>query len=179
MRIYYLDTENIGFNLLEEIALSILDRIFVFSNSEAIKSACLNSHFTCINGYPAGQNQADFYIIAHLSSILSHINKAEKKAVEFILLSKDQQLWKAFSFQAHLAGVKCAAPYIALENDVQFAPAKIETSLEQKILTLAKAPLTVVKLNISDSVFTSTFNQLIKAKKIKRVDNSKRKWLAL
>lgn len=78
--------------------------------------------------------------------------------------------------------VKCIAPYIALENDTQRTPAKIETSLEQKILTLAKAPVTVVELkhelNISDSEFTSTFNQLIKTKKIKQVDNSKRKWVA-
>ena len=68
LKIYYVDAENIGLNLLGELAISIIDRVFVFTNSEGIKSACTNALLTCISGYPPGQNQADFYIIAHLSN---------------------------------------------------------------------------------------------------------------
>lgn len=79
MKIYYVDAENIGLSMLDELTISILDRVFVFTNSESLKSACGNALLTCVSGYPSGQNQADFYIIAHLSNVLSHLSKAEKK----------------------------------------------------------------------------------------------------
>lgn len=181
LKIYYVDAENIGLSALEELNISVLDRVFVFTNSEHLKSAFTNALVTCVSGYPNGQNQADFYIIAHLSNILAHLSKAEKKAIEFFLCSKDQSLWKAFEFQCYLAGVKSSAPNIVIEAEISAAPAPVQAPLEQRILKLMAQPITVVeiqqKLNASQSEFTTSFNVLIKAGKVKRHEKSKKKWL--
>lgn len=180
MKIYYVDAENIGLSMLDELTISILDRVFVFTNSESLKSACGNALLTCVSGYPSGQNQADFYIIAHLSNVLSHLSKAEKKAIEFNLCSKDQSLWKAFEFQCNLAGVKSSAPNIAIETENNNVVVAIDTSLEAKILKLMSQPITSIeiqqKLNIPQSNFTTSFNPLIKSGKIKRQEKSKKHW---
>lgn len=181
MKIYYVDAENIGLSMLDELKISILDRVFVFTNSESLKSTCSNALLTCVTGYPSGQNQADFYIVAHLSNVLAHLSKAEKKAIEFNLCSKDQNLWKAFEFQCSLAGVKSSAPNIAIEAQASNVVVAIDTSLESKILKLMSQPITSIqlqqKLNISQSNFTTSFNQLIKTGKIKRQEKSKKLWL--
>ena len=180
LKIYYVDAENISLNMLGELAISIIDRVFVFTNSEGIKSACTNALLTCISGYPPGQNQADFYIIAHLSNVLSHLSKAEKKAIEFNLLSKDQHLWKAFEFQCLLAGVKSIVPHIAIETETNNVATAIDTSIEAKIFKLMSQPITATeiqhKLNLTNSEFTKAFNQLIRNGKIKRQGNSKKHW---
>jgi len=181
LKIYYVDAENIGLSMLDELTISILDRVFVFTNSESLKSVCNNALLTCVSGYPTGPNQADFYIIAHLSNVLSHLSKAEKKAIEFCLCSKDQSLWKAFEFQCSLAGVKSNAPYIAIEAEGSNVVVAIDTSIEAKILKLMSQPLTSIeiqhKLKVPQSEFTTSFNQLIKSGKIKRQENSKKHWL--
>ena len=180
MKIYYVDAENIGLTFLDELTISILDRVFVFTNLDSLKSACSNALLTCISGYPSGQNQADFYIIAHLSNVLAHLSKAEKKAIEFRLCSKDQNLWKAFEFQCSLAGVKASAPYINSETKSNNVVVAISTSAEEKILKLMSQPITSIeiqrKLNIAQSEFTTSFNQLIRTGKIKRQANSKKHW---
>jgi hypothetical protein len=171
LKIYYVDAENIGLSMLDELTISILDRVFVFTNSESLKSACSNALLTCVSGYPPGQNQADFYIIAHLSNVLSHLSKAEKKAIEFNLCSRDQ----------NLAGVKSSAPHIAIETESNNVVVAIDTSIEAKILKLMSQPITSIeiqhKLKIPQSEFTTSFNQLIKSGKIKRQENSKKHWL--
>ena len=179
MKIYYVDAENIGLNTLDEHPISILDRVFVFTNSDSLKTACTNALLTCISGYPTGQNQADFYIIAHLS-------KAEKKAIEFTLCSRDQSLWKAFEFQCSLAGVKSNAPHIDIieveKNIITTSTVKsTETSIEAKILKLMSQPISSIelqqKLKITQSEFTTSFNKLIKAGNIKRQASTKKLWL--
>ena len=181
MKIYYIDAENIGLSMLDELTISISDRVFVFTNSEALKSAYNSPFLTYISGYPIGQNQADFYMVAHLSNVLSHLSKAEKKAIELCLLSKDQNLWKAFEFQCLLAGVKVIAPYIATGADSNNVVVAIDSPIETKILKLMSQPITSIeiqhKLKIKQSEFTTSFNQLIKSGKIKRQENSKRHWL--
>lgn len=181
MKIYYVDAENIGLGMLDELTISILDRVYVFTNIESLKVACSNALLTCVSGYPSGPNQADFYIIAHLSNVLSHLSKAEKKAIEFNLCSKDQNLWKAFEFQCSLAGVKSSAPYIAIELERNNVVVSIDAPIEAKILKLMSQPITSIeiqqKLKVSQSEFTTHFNQLIKTGKIKRQENSKRHWL--
>ncbi|MGE8362395.1 hypothetical protein [Pseudomonas sp.] len=181
MNIYYVDAENLGLSMLDDLTTSILDRVFVFTNSASHKSACSSTLLTCISGYPSGQNQADFYIIAHLSGVLSHLSKAEKKAIEFNLFSKDQNLWKAFEFQCSLAGVKASAPYIKIETESHNVVVAIDTSTEAKILKLMSQPITSIevqhKLKVPQSEFTTSFNKLIKAGKIKRQENSKKHWL--
>src|SRR5690606_14557993 len=181
LKIYYVDAENIGLSALDELTISVLDRVFVFTNSEHLKSACTNALITCVSGYPNGQNQADFYIIAHLSNVLAHLSKVERRAIEFSLCSKDQSLWKAFKFQCYLAGVRSSSPNIAIEAELCTAPVPIEASLEQRILKLMAQPITAVeiqqKLNASQAEFTTSFNVLIKSGKVKRHEKSKKKWL--
>ena len=181
LKIYYVDAENVGLNVLDEIEISILDRVFIFTNSESLKSACNNALLTCVTGYPQGQDQADFYIIAHLSNILSHLSKAEKKAIEFSLFSKDQKLWKAFDFQCSLSGVKRSAPCMDFESESSGVVVAIDTSIETKILKLMSQPITSIeiqqKLNIKQSEFTVSFNRLISTGKIKRQESSKKHWL--
>jgi len=186
LKIYYVDAENIGLNTLDEHPISILDRVFVFTNSDSLKTACTNALLTCISGYPTGQNQADFYIIAHLSNVLAHLSKAEKKAIEFTLCSRDQSLWKAFEFQCSLAGVKSNAPHIDIieveKNIITTSTVKsTETSIEAKILKLMSQPISSIelqqKLKITQSEFTTSFNKLIKAGNIKRQASTKKLWL--
>ena len=184
LKIFYVDAENIGLSAFDAISFSVLDRVFVFTNSEQLKSACQNALITCLSGYSNGQNQADFYIIAHLSNVLSHLSKLEKKAIEFHLHSKDQALWKAFEFQCNLSGVKSYAPNIALEVEVEVANVIAPVSsplLEQKILKLMSKPITSVeieaKLKVTKAEFTRTFNLLIKSERIKRQEKSKKNWV--
>ena len=84
MKIYYVDAENVGIDFLEEQKISVLDKVFVFSNNESIKSECEKLLYTCVSGYSAGKNQADFYMIAHLTRLLSQLSDKEKGAVNFI-----------------------------------------------------------------------------------------------
>lgn len=160
MKIYYVDAENIGLSILGELTVSMLDRVFVFTNVESLKSACKNALLTYISGYPTGPNQADFCIIAHLSNVLSHLSSAEKKAMEFCLCSKDQNLWKAFNFQCSVAGVKAHAPFIAIESEASKVVVAIDSSLEAKILKLMSEPITSSdmqkKLKVSQSEFTTS-----------------------
>jgi len=175
--------------MLDELTASILDRVFVFTNSESLKATRTDVFLTFLSGYPSGQNQADFFIIAHLSNVLSHLSESEKNAINFIFLSKDKNLWKAFEFQCNLAGVKSIAPLIAITPIKPSKPSKskavvsTETSIELKILKIMNKPITATKikqkLKLSDSVFTRSFNKLIKTGKIKRGKSSKKKWIMI
>lgn len=199
MNIYYIDAENIGIGFFEETKISVLDRVFVFSNSEHLKSICLNALITFVSGYPVGQNQADFYIIAHLSNILANLSKEEKKAITFLLYSKDQNLWKAFEFQCLIAGAKSKSPLIPavippviansntiekpqipVESKIKVENSPVKPTIEQRILKCLSKPTTVVemqeKLKLQKSEFTTVFNTLIKAGKVKRVVGSPKKW---
>lgn len=180
MRIYYIDAENVGLSAIDHLTIAILDRVFVFTNSDSLKSACANALFTCVTDYPSGANQADFYIIAHLSNILAHLSKAEKKAIEFILCSKDQSLWKAFEFQCKIANANASASHIKIDIEPSSAVI-VDTLMETEILKNMGQPIKSIelqqKLQISQSEFTISFNNLIKSGKIKRQDESKNKWL--
>lgn len=106
---------------------------------------------------------------------------AEKKAKEFSLCSKDQNLWKAFEFQCSLAGVKANAPHIAIEAETNKVALAVDTSLEAKILKMMSQPITSIEiqqsLKVPQSVFTTSFNQLIRTGRIKRQETSKKHWL--
>lgn len=199
MKIHYVDAENTGVSVLQELQPSVLDRVFLFSNNESHLGACANSLVTCISGYPSGPNQADFQIIAHLAGVLSHLSKAERKALEFVLCTRDQHLWTAFKHQCWQAGVQCRAPYIAIEPEpVASMPAvavpaataaatpalgnqSAELQLQNRILKLLKSPKTCTELQketaASQSAFTVAFNGLIKSGSIQRQDGSKKHWL--
>ena len=181
LKIYYVDAENVGANWLEELRISILDRVFVFTNSPGIKASCRNALMTCISDYPVGPNQADFCIIAHLSNVLAHISKSEKKAIEFCLCSKDQSLWKAFEYQCTLAGVQSSSTHIDPQEIKATNILPFEGSGSSQILKCMSQPISSndlqKQLNIPQSEFTTSFNQLIRENKIKRQSKSKKLWL--
>jgi hypothetical protein len=96
-----------------------------------------------VSGYPTGANQADFHIIAHFVKIASHLSPVEKKALVFILCSKDVNLWKAFEFQCALVGVKSSNPFIDVVTE------------EIKALITAPDPIKAPEVkNIAGSVVT-------------------------
>lgn len=181
MRIYYIDAENVGLSAVDHLTVSILDRVFIFTNSDSLKSECINALLTWVTGYPSGANQADFYIIAHLSNIFAHTSKSEKKSIEFILYSKDKNLWKAFDFQCKIAGVNASAPHIEIDIEKSSAVVMHDTSIEEEILKNMTQPINSIelqqKLKISQSEYTTSFNNLIKSGKITRQEGSKNKWL--
>ena len=120
------------------------------------------------------------FLLILIYQCFSHLSKAEKKAIEFTLCSKDQSLWKAFEFQCSLSGAKSSAPYIAIETESNNVVVTIDTSIEAKILKLMSQPITSIeiqhKLKAPQSEFTTSFNQLIRTGKIKRQVNSKKHW---
>lgn len=191
MKFLYVDAENVGISVLKEEITLALDRVFFFTNSESIKETYANPLITFISGYPTGKNQADFHIIGHLASVLSHISKQDKKTIEFVLCSKDVSLWKAFQFQCSLARVKSSSSHIDIETVTDKAIIKQNGStaanappkpkdVEKAILKLLARPATVVELKetigLSNSVFQAAFNKLVVTGKIKRQEGAKLNW---
>ena len=105
MNIIFVDAENVGLHSIQEIGARITDKVFVFSNNEQIKTLCHDLMFIVMDGYPVGKNQADFYIIAHLSKAISQVRYDEKKKLTFILYSNDNSLCQAFEFQCQHASI--------------------------------------------------------------------------
>jgi hypothetical protein len=201
MKVYYVDAENVGFNLPTELSVSVLDRIFVFTNNEKHIKDCKDSLLTIVSGYPTGANQADFHIIAHFVKIASHLSPVEKKALVFILCSKDVNLWKAFEFQCALVGVKSSNPFIdvvteeikalitAPEPVKVTAPAPVKTpevkkiteSVNTKVLNLLRveafsAADMAEKLKIETKLVAASLSELFRQKEIQRVSKNNKKW---
>lgn len=201
MKIYYIDSENIGVTILNEMKFTAQDRVFIFTNATSQKGAYANPLFTVISGYPSGKNQADFHLIAHLAKVLAYLTRTEKNVIELVLCSKDTQLWKAFEFQCTLAEIKASNPYIGPATKEKTKPASspepvaqpaakadsdnvvvtIDTALETKILKFMNQPRTCTEIKeqmkVSQSVMTTTFNKLIKDGKIQRQATSKKHWV--
>jgi hypothetical protein len=202
LKIYYIDGENIGTNILNEMKLTAHDRVFIFTNTASHKTGYANPLFNIISGYPSGKNQADFHLIAHLAKVLAYLTRTEKSVIELVLHSKDIQLWRAFEFQCELAEIKSSNPYIgpavaqtkpissplpvpspsagASSNNVVVP---LDTSLETKILKFIAKPRTFTEIagqmKVSQSVMTTTFNQLIKEGKVQRQSASKKHWVCV
>ncbi|MBF4242492.1 hypothetical protein EA003_22225, partial [Vibrio anguillarum] len=107
MKVIFVDAENVGLKELEKINASIVDKVFVFSKSDAVKLVCEKSLYLCLNDYPTGQNQADFYIIAYLSRVLLALDKKQLGSIHFELYSNDENLITAFEFQCDQLGATC------------------------------------------------------------------------
>ena len=185
MKIYYVDAENVGIDFLEGKKVSILDKVFVFTNNESFKLECENLLYTCVTGYPTGKNQADFYMIAHLTRLISQLSNKEKGVVNFIFCSKDQDLLKAFESQCSLAGIKAFTSYPADKNKAELnreskkKNPSIESQILEKFAQPTKACDVQKALGLTKSEFSKTINKLIKAKKIKRQSKSSKKWCAV
>ena len=182
MKIYYVDAENIGIDFLGDEKVSVLDKVFVFSNNASFQSECEKLLYTCVSGYQAGKNQADFHMVAHLAKLLSQLSNKEKGAVKLIFCSKDQDLQKALDSQCSLAGIKAFTSYPADKSKVGLNSGnkKKNPSLESQILESfaqpSKAYDVQIALGLSKGEFSKAINKLIKAKKIKRLSKSSKKW---
>ncbi|MGL4734650.1 MAG: hypothetical protein ACRCWB_06105 [Enterovibrio sp.] len=96
MKMIFVDAENIGVKELEKIQATVIDKVFVFSKVESVQRICEKALFLFLSDYPSGPNQADFYIIAYLSRVLSILDKKQFSAVHFELYSNDKSLISAF-----------------------------------------------------------------------------------
>ena len=156
MKIIFIDEGNVGSKIIENMSLSILDKVFVFSNKKAVQELCNRKLFLPISDYPIGSNQADFYIISYLSKILSTISYEEKGMLELVLYTKDKALITAFEFQCKLVN----APYFfpLIENE------EIDSSVEELILAMLKESSKsynemMTALNLDSCDFSSPMNK--------------------
>ena len=206
MDIIFVDAENIGLKELEKLETSIIDKVFVFSKSNCIKLVCEKKLYLFLSDYPCGSNQADFYIIAYLSRVLSSLNHTELTSINFKLITNDESLISAFDFQcSQLGGIsKIIKTNEKIKTDVntvvQLTPVpepksvpKIKPvpkpksvskpkSVEEKIISHLKSPETLnpefrKKLGISQQDFSRATGELIRQNKIKRSKGSKKKWV--
>ena len=111
MKIYYVDAENVGIDFLTGKNISVLDKVFVFSNNESIQAECEKNFYIGVTGYPVGKNQADFYMVGHLARLISLLSEKDKGVINFIFCSKDQDLLKALGSQCSLSGIKAFSSY--------------------------------------------------------------------
>ena len=179
MKIKFVDAENVGLKVIDDIHLSAGDKVYVFSNTDAkrMKHACKEHHFIRLSGYPTGANQADFYIVAYLSRMLSTLPKNEVKICVFELYTKDKNLISAFKFQCNLDSAK-----YRICNDIEKVIEHNTTSNTKRIFDALKTerplnPKLQDKLGLSQSEFTRAIYALIKNKKIQRSLKRKKFWV--
>lgn len=107
MRFVFVDGENIGLKRVGQVKATLVDKVFVFSKLDSIKKHCEKELFYHFSDYPSGKNQADFYIISHLSRVLSTLEQNAFSSVHFELISDDKELIKAFDYQCIKSHAKC------------------------------------------------------------------------
>ncbi|MUH95235.1 hypothetical protein GNP63_01540 [Aliivibrio fischeri] len=190
MKIVFVDVENIGLTELGKIKASIVDKVFVFSRMNNVRSICEKKSYLCLSNYPEGSNQADFYIIAYLSRLIALLSQSELKAITFELFSNDESLISAFQFQC----VQLEAQYRInrTKKDKVKKESKVKTALvitklmtqspEAKIYAALKSPQALDEnfrnqLKLSKSNFNKAINELSKANRITRLKDNKKKWV--
>lgn len=186
MKVIFVDAENVGLKELEKISASVVDKVFVFSKSDAVKLVCEKSLYLFLSDYPTGQNQADFYIIAYLSRVLLALDKKQLGSVHFELYSNDESLITAFEFQCGQLGAVYQSirtrEYIVVPI-ANSKPLKMkQPTSESKLLNALKSPQALgpdfqKKLGLSKSDFTKAVNELAKNNQIRRSPQSKKMWV--
>ncbi|EPF7979315.1 hypothetical protein ACSVUT_005133 [Vibrio harveyi] len=184
MKMVFVDAENVGLKELEKLRASAIDKVFVFSKSEAIKQCCEKNLFLYLSDYPNGQNQADFYIVAYLSRILTMLDKKQLGTVSFELYSNDESLISAYEFQCSQMGAFFRVVRTKEENVVPIKQQKkqLSQSPEEKIYQALKVPTALdpsfqETLGLSRQVFTRAVNVLSTTNKIQRSTENKKKWV--
>ncbi|MDP2561510.1 hypothetical protein [Psychrobium sp. 1_MG-2023] len=184
MKFIFVDAENVGSKEIEKINPTISDKVMVFSRSAAVKEVCERKLFLYLSGYPVGSNQADFYIIGNAVGLVASLSESQREMSQFVLYSRDNSLVTAFRFQCQLHKVKyliALEPKAIVQKSQPPVVSKIEKSLEQTVLSHFNSENTIEfirkKLKRSKSEFTGVINNLIKAKKIKRVSKNKKTWV--
>jgi len=179
MKVYFVDLENVGIKALKALNVSFSDKVFVFSRSVDVKAYCEQSLYFCLADYPTGPNQADFYIIAYLSKVIEQLPDIERVYCEFVICSKDNSLITAFEYQCDLNSVRSSAPF-KVEKPSNVVSISKSNSSENIILSLLKKPKLATELQLKSKLskpdFTTAFNVLIKANKVKRSKKSKKLW---
>ena len=102
MKTFFIDEENVGLKVLESYKIFCDQKVLVFTKNLAAKKLCKRYFFHCIDDYAAGSNQADFYIIACLSRLLSQMSDKQIASHTFILVSNDCSLISAFKQQCDM-----------------------------------------------------------------------------
>jgi hypothetical protein len=87
MKLIFVDAENIGLRQLEGIQSAFQGRVFVFTKENSVKEFCEGRAFSVMSSYSAGSNQADFYIIAKLVSLIGSAHADVSKGIEFVLFA--------------------------------------------------------------------------------------------
>ncbi len=192
LKVYYIDAENVNnIDVINsKLKLQILDKIFIFSR---LKNKILDESCSYITEYPKGKNQADFCIIAHLSKVLAELSQSERHVFEFILFSKDIELWVAFEFQCKKSNVKVRNPFIEDEektlNKLIIQPSimvkqdsfKTPYDIKKEVLKLitqepVSAKQIADKLKINPQDISACLTRLKQEKIIERLDNMSTKW---
>ncbi|MDD9155245.1 hypothetical protein PVK64_03435 [Aliivibrio sp. S4TY2] len=184
MNIIFVDAENIGLPSIQEIDARITDKVFVFSNNEQIKTLCHDLMFIVMDGYPVGKNQADFYLIAHLSKAISQVRYDEKKKLTFILYSNDNPLCQAFEFQCQHASIASeivnTKPVLVQATEIQEYTAKDLNNIALLYNTLKAKSMIVTELfntvKLEQTEATKALNALVKKELIARTPNNKKVW---
>lgn len=188
MKIIFVDAENVGFKGLEAINANIIDKVFVFSKVESIQTYSEQKLYLCLSQYPEGANQADFYIIAHLSRVLASVSKIEKEAIEFTLLSNDVSLINAFKFQCSLLGAKnqivSFKQNISTPNVIcNIAISPNSDVIKDQIFNMLRKPKALfdiqVSLKLSKPDFSRAVNELVKSNKIRRASKNGKNWVQI
>lgn len=184
MNVIFVDAENVGISPIQEVDARITDKVFVFSNNEQIKTLCHDLMFIVMDGYPVGKNQADFYLISHLSKALSQVSYDEKKKLIFILYSNDNSLCQAFEFQCQQASISCeiinTRPSLVHNHDIQEYTAKDLNNIALLYNTLKAKSMIVTELfnttKLDQTEATKALNALVKKELIARTPNKKKVW---
>lgn len=185
MKVIFVDAENIGLKEIERITASIVDKVFVFSKSDAVKLICEKSLYLSLSDYPSGANQADFYIISYLTRFLTALEKKQINLVSFELYSNDENLISAFIFQCDQLGAKSEIHRTKEQSVVPIsnsAKPQNASSAELKLLKALNSPQAFdlqfqQQLGLAKPVFTKTVNELHRDGKIMRDPDSKKKWV--
>lgn len=186
MKFIFVDAENTGLKEVEGIEARISDKVLVYSKSETIKELCERKLFLNISSYPTGQNQADFFIISHLSAIINSMLDNSNSNVAFYLYSQDKALVQAFVFQCDLYKVPyviALPPKSSEKAIIQKNPQPNNESNVTKLYQIFKIEQTTeqarIKLNLPKSDFTKALNSLIKTDKLKKTSKTKKTWLSV
>ncbi|WP_370598899.1 hypothetical protein NMD15_07025 [Plesiomonas shigelloides] len=186
MKFIFVDAENIGLKEVEKIQASVIDKVFVFSKSDAAKAHCEKYLYLFLSDYPSGNNQADFYIIASLARALSLLDKKQLSVINIELYSNDSNLISAFDFQCKLVGAKCivnktnenvVVPLLQNASSIQSL-----TPTEEKLYKLLKSPKSLneefqKQTGLSQADLSKAINALRNLKLIARDPGNTKKWV--
>ncbi|CAH8182152.1 conserved hypothetical protein [Vibrio aestuarianus] len=184
MKVVFVDAENVGLKVVEQVLPSLTDKVLVFSKSPNIEQYCDKVLFQHFSNYPTGSNQADFYIISALTKYLTLYDAKALSKAEFELYTNDQDLTSAFEFQCEQFGVKThlvktreAAKIVSLPVAVICSDSPEEKLFNALVKPRALDPTLQEELGLARQTFTRAVNTLSASNRIKRTTENKKQWV--